>query len=121
MTKQGRVKYPKPRARSMSQHERQQDIIRRLKFIVPSHGRPWLTTYEIARLIGLARSSKLQKLLDMMVSDGVLVARKCQRPGRRPGVEYKLREHMVRPALLVADALGLIRINGVEYKRQELL
>lgn len=121
MRKQGRAKLPKPPAKRMKRYARKQEIVRRLIYIIPTHGRPWLTTYEIASLIGMARSSNLQSILDEMCASGTLRSRKVQRPNRRPGVEYRLREHYAQPKHEGKPVERLITINGVQYERMSML
>jgi len=52
----------------------------------------WLSTNQLARILGMARNGRFKAMLDWMVDCGTLVRRECERPGRWPGYEYSLSE-----------------------------
>lgn len=59
-------------------------------------GRAWLSTNQLANGIGMARNGRFKAMLDWMVSCGSLQRREMERPGRWPGYEYALSEHVNR-------------------------
>lgn len=79
-----------------TQAEKHVDVRNALLLYERQTGRAWLSVNQIARNIGMARNGRLKAMLDWMVTCGSLQRREMQRPGRWPGYEYALSEHVNR-------------------------
>jgi hypothetical protein len=75
------------------------------------------TCAQIAKKIGMVRSSHLDRILRDMVAAGMLTMRECQRPGRQPGYEYMLTDgtyELPKPRTIN------LKVNGKQEGQLEL-
>ena len=111
-----RVGAPKKRAQYRTTLELKKLIIHRLQLLLPAHGAIWVTTYDVARIIEYTRSSKLQRILDELVVMNRLEVREVEKPGRKPGREYRLKHLTQKQQPGYDQPVRFVKVNGVQMR-----
>lgn len=80
------------KTRSLSRAERKEQIILWFAIRIEKGNMQAATPYQIARGLGLVPSTKFNKILAELESEGLLSCDAIERPGRYPGKVYTLKE-----------------------------
>jgi len=76
--------------RNFTREEREAMIVNIFAQDIRHRVHRWSTPNQLCNRMNIARSGKINALLQDMVLDGRLICKETVRPGRWPGYEYKL-------------------------------